>query len=137
MFNVAELKFKTNKDKYGCLIPIESRKDIPFQIERVYTITNVPDDVKRGFHAHRKLHQVLVCLNGNVKIRTIIPNKELITELNDSSIGLYIGPFVWREMYDFSKDCVLLVLASEFFDENDYIRNKDFYYSEAIKYFGV
>lgn len=136
MYNVAELKFRINRDKYGSLLPIESTVDVPFKIERIYTITDVPESISRGFHAHRKLHQVLICLNGNVKIKTVIPNGELITELNDCSVGLYIGPFVWREMFDFSKDCVLLVLASDFFNEDDYIRNKDFYFIEATEYFG-
>ncbi len=135
MINTGMLKFKNIDDKYGHLTPIESRNDIPFEIKRVYYITKVEAGVTRGFHSHRKLHQVLVCLNGTVKIRLKNPDEEEVVELNDPSKGLYIGPYIWREMFDFSEGSVLLVLASEFYDENDYIRNYDFYLEEAKKRF--
>ena len=116
MINTGMLKFKNIDDKYGHLTPIESRNDIPFEIKRVYYITKVEAGVTRGFHSHRKLHQVLVCLNGTVKIRLKNPDEEEVVELNDPSKGLYIGPYIWREMFDFSEGSVLLVLASEFYD---------------------
>lgn len=133
MYNCSLIKFKDIIDKYGHLTPIESKLDIPFEIKRIYYITNVEQGVIRGFHSHRKLHQVLICLNGSVKIKTKNPNEEEINELNDPSIGLYIGPYVWREMFDFSEGSVLLVLASEYYDEDDYIRNYDFYLDEAMR----
>jgi len=111
MLNCGMMKFKKIKDKYGCLTPIEGESDIPFVIKRVYYITEVGDSVTRGHHSHRKLHQVLICINGTVKIKVKNPYSEEIIELNDSSEGLYIGPMVWREMFDFSKGAVLLVLA--------------------------
>ncbi|WP_040213566.1 sugar 3,4-ketoisomerase [Clostridium polynesiense] len=135
MFNVSLLKFKEYVDKYGHLSPIESGYDIPFKIKRVYYITKVDKDITRGYHSHRKLHQVLVCLNGSVKIRVKTPNEEEIYDLNDSSVGLYIGPMIWREMFDFTEGAVLLVLASDYYDEEDYIRNYDFYLAEAGKRF--
>ncbi|MPN30039.1 hypothetical protein SDC9_177496 [bioreactor metagenome] len=70
-----------------------------------------------------------------MKIRVKNPNAEEIIELNDSSEGLYIGPLIWREMFDFSDGAVLLVLASEYYDESDYIRNYDFYLEESKKLF--
>lgn len=133
MYNTALIKLKDIQDKYGHLTPIEGNVDIPFSIKRVYYITDVEQGVTRGFHSHRKLHQVLICLNGSVKIRIKNPSEEEIVELNNPSIGLYIGPYVWREMFDFSEGSVLLVLASEYYDENDYIRNYDFYLEEAEK----
>lgn len=133
MFNCALIKFKDISDKYGHLTPIESKKDIPFEIKRVYYITHVEKEITRGYHSHRKLHQVMICLNGSVKVKLKNPNEEETVELNNSSIGLYIGPYVWREMFDFTESSVLLVLASEYFDEEDYIRNYDFYLDEAIK----
>ena len=133
MYNVGLIKFKDIKDKYGHLTPIEGNVDIPFSVKRVYYITGVEQGVTRGFHSHRQLHQVLICLNGSVKIRVNNPNEEEIIELNNPSIGLYIGPYVWREMFDFSEGSVLLVLASEYYDESDYIRNYDFYLEEAEK----
>lgn len=135
MFNIGLLRFMDITDKYGHLTPIEGKIDIPFEIKRVYYITRVQEGVTRGFHSHRKLHQVLICLNGSVKIRVKNPSGEEVVELNDPSVGLYIGPFIWREMFDFTEGSVLLVLASECYDENDYIRNYDFYLEEAKKRF--
>ncbi|MBU2699049.1 dTDP-4-dehydrorhamnose 3 [Sporomusaceae bacterium BoRhaA] len=133
MYNCSLIKFKDITDKYGHLTPIESKIDIPFEVKRIYYITKVEQGTTRGFHSHRKLHQVLICLNGSVKIKIKNPNEEEIIELNDPSIGLYIGPYVWREMFDFTEGNVLLVLASEYYDEDDYIRNYDFYLEEAKK----
>ena len=135
MYNCSLIKFKDITDKYGHLTPIEAKIDIPFEIKRIYYITRVEQGITRGFHSHRKLHQVLICLNGSIKIRVKNPNEEEIIELNDSSVGLYIGTYVWREMFDFTEGSVLLVLASEYYDEDDYIRNYDFYLEEAKKRF--
>lgn len=135
MYNCGFIKFKKIRDKYGALTPIESKYDLPFEIKRVYYITEVEKNVTRGFHSHRKLHQILLCLNGTVKICVKNSKEEEIYELNDSSVGLYIGPLIWREMFDFSEGAVLLVLASEYYDESDYIRNYDFYLEEANKLF--
>lgn len=133
MFNCSLIKFKDIKDKYGHLTPIEANMDIPFEIKRVYYITKVAQGVVRGFHSHRKLHQVLLCLSGSVKIKVKNPNSEEIIELKDPSIGLYIGTNVWREMFDFTEGSVLLVIASEHYDEDDYVRNYDFYCDEVKK----
>lgn len=135
MYNCALMKFNDITDKYGHLTPIESKIDIPFEIKRVYYITHVEPNITRGFHSHRKLHQVLICLNGSVKIRLKNPDSEEVVELNDPATGLYIGPLIWREMFDFTEGSVLLVLASEYYDEKDYIRNYDFYLEEAKKIF--
>lgn len=130
MYNCSLMRFKKIVNQYGILIPIEGDNDIPFSIKRVYYITNVPEKSERGFHAHRKLHQILICVNGSVKVRVKDSHNEEVFELNDNSVGLYIGTYVWREMFDFSEGCVLLVLASGYYDENDYIRNYDFYLEE-------
>lgn len=131
MYNCSLLKFTNITGKYGDLTPIEEMIDIPFDIKRIYYISKVPTDITRGFHAHRKLHQVLICVNGSVKIKVKNPKEEADYLLNNSSVGLYIGPYVWREMYDFTEGSVLLVLASDYYNENDYIRNIDFYMQEA------
>ncbi|MBU3155334.1 sugar 3,4-ketoisomerase [Clostridium estertheticum] len=135
MYNCALIKFKDITDKYGHLTPIESKLDTPFEIKRIYYITKVEQGTTRGFHSHRKLHQVLICLNGSVKIRVKNPKEEEVFELNDPSVGLYVGTLIWREMFDFTEGSVLLVLASEYYDEDDYIRNYDFYLDEAKKRF--
>ncbi|GAA0818598.1 sugar 3,4-ketoisomerase [Clostridium tertium] len=135
MFNTGLIKFKNISDKYGSLIPIESKKDIPFEIKRIYYIKDVKEEAVRGFHSHRMLHQVLICISGNVKIRLKNGLEEKIVQLDNSDYGLYIGPMIWREMFEFSNNAVLLVLASEYYDESDYIRDYDIYLQEARKFF--
>lgn len=137
MNNVKDYRFMRNEDPtYGTLTAIEGGMDIPFDVKRIYYIYDVPEGVRRGFHSHVDLHQILICVHGSVKILTKTPFEEEIVELSSESKGLYIGPMVWREMYDFSEDAVLLVLASEHYTEDDYIRNYDEYEKMALKYFG-
>ena len=136
MFNVCNYDFGRFFDKtYGNLTALEAETSFPFGIKRVYYIYEVPDGVRRGFHSHKDLKQILICVHGSVKILTKTPYEELITELSSPDKGLYIGPMVWREMYDFSPGSVLLVLASEHYNTNDYIRNYDEYLSLAENYF--
>lgn len=121
----------------GHLTPIESNDDIPFEIKRLYYLTKVPENTIRGFHSHKNLQQILLCLNGSVQISVSTPyEKEFIT-LDNPSEGLYIGPMIWREMYNFSPGSVLLVIASEHYDENDYIRDYRDYCVLAQDYFRV
>ena len=123
MYNTGIIRFKKYTDEYGSLTPIEAECDIPFAIKRVYYIYDVQADVIRGFHSHKKLHQVLIPLGGSVSIRLKTPDDEQDVVLKNPHEGLYIGPHVWREMYDFSPGSVLLVLASDFYSESDYIRD--------------
>lgn len=133
MKKINNYDYKYHSDKYGKLIALESNKDIPFDIKRVYYIYEVESNVRRGFHSHKELEQVLVCVHGSVKILLKTPNEEKIVLLDNPSKGLYIGTDIWREMYDFENETVLMVLASDYYDENDYIRNyKDYetYYNQ-------
>lgn len=134
MKNTKMYDFKKHSDNYGNLVPIEANKDIPFDVKRVYYIYEVKENIRRGFHSHKDLHQMLICVNGSVKILVKNPNEEEVIELNDASKGLYIGPMIWREMYDFSDGAVLLVLASEYYTEDDYIRKYEDYLIEAKNY---
>jgi len=120
---------KIGSSDVGFLIALEGNREISFDIKRIYYIYNVPKEIKRGFHAHKRLEQVLICVSDSVKIKVDDGNEKKIIELNDPSKGLYIGPGIWREMYDFSQKSVLLILASDYYDENDYIRN----YEEFLK----
>lgn len=124
-------KYNIHSDKWGKLVALEGNSLIPFKINRVYYIYGVEEGVRRGFHSHKKLEQVLICVHGSVKILLKTPDEEEIVTLNKANEGLYIGPNVWREMYDFADDAVLLVLASAHYDEKDYIRNYDNY----VKYY--
>ena len=129
MYNTTTMRFKLHHDEYGRLTPIEGGVDIPFKIKRVYYIYDVQPEVTRGYHSHRKLHQVLIALGGSVKIRLRTPEaaSEQVIELCNPTEGLYIGPHVWREMFDFSPGATLLVLASEKYDAGDYVRGYDEY----------
>ena len=109
-------------DDRGGLVAIESNQSIPFEVKRLYYIFNTTDQ-PRGFHAHLDLKQVAICLKGSC--RFILDNGHVKEDvvLNSPTEGLYIESLMWREMHDFSEDCVLLVLASEHFTEDDYIRD--------------
>ncbi len=117
-------------DDRGSLIALEAEKTVPFDIKRVYYIFGTQQGVGRGFHAHHNLKQVAVCVTG--KCRMILDDGKTREEawLDSPIKGLLIGDLVWREMHDFSEDCVLLVLASEHYDETDYIRD----YNEFLEY---
>lgn len=117
-------------DDRGSLIALEAEKNVPFNIKRVYYIFGTQQGVGRGFHAHHNLKQVAVCVTG--KCRMILDDGKTREEawLDSPIKGLLIGDLVWREMHDFSEDCVLLVLASEHYDETDYIRD----YNEFLEY---
>lgn len=137
MQNTRRYDFMINEDAmYGNLTAIESGMDVPFDVKRIYYIFKVPNGVRRGFHSHVNLHQVLICVRGSVKILTKTPFEEQVVELSNENAGLYIGPMIWREMFDFSADAVLLVLASEHYTEDDYIRDYAEYEKMASKYFG-
>ena len=133
--NCKMVSFKTHGGEWGNLNAIEGSNDLPFDIRRVYYITQVPEKTTRGFHSHRALEQVLLCVNGSVSIRVKTPFEEEVLPLNDPAQGLYIGHMVWREMFDFSPGAVLLVLASERYTEKDYIRDYSQYIEEATFYF--
>lgn len=112
-------------DERGSLVALEAENTVPFNIKRVYYIFGTEKNVARGFHAHHNLQQVAICVTG--KCRMVLDdgkNREEVW-LDSPTKGLLIGDLVWREMHDFSEDCVLLVLASEYYDENDYIRDYD------------
>lgn len=136
MIDFKDIVDKKNDERpMGHLTPIESNIDTPFEIKRIYYLTRVPENTIRGFHSHKALHQILICLNGSVQISISTPyEKEFIT-LDNQSKGLYIGPMIWREMYNFSPGSVLMVLASEHYQENDYIRDYREYCEIAQKYF--
>lgn len=110
-------------DERGSLTAIEQLSTIPFEIKRVYYVYGTTKDIARGFHAHKTLHQVAICITGSC--RMVLDNgyeKEEVI-MKSPLKGLDLPPLLWHEMHDFSSDCVLLVLASNYYDENDYIRN--------------
>lgn len=110
-------------DERGSLVALEGEKTVPFNIKRVYYIFGTQQGVARGFHAHLNLQQVAICVTGRCRMVLDDGTSREEAWLDSPTKGLVIGNFVWREMHDFSPDCVLLVLASEHYDENDYIRD--------------
>ena len=122
---VIKYTFPPHGDARGQLVAIEEGKDLPFVIRRVYYIYDTLADVRRGFHAHRNLEQILICVSGSCRIHLDDGHETAEVTLDKPNEGLYIANDMWREMYDFTEGAVLLVLASEYYDEADYIRNYD------------
>ncbi len=119
------INFPSIGDDRGSLVAMETIDKVPFEIKRVYFIFDTLKDVSRGFHAHKQLKQIAICVSG--KCRMVIDdgkNREEVW-LDSPSKGIFIDTNLWREMHDFSEDCVLLVLASEHYNESDYIRSYD------------
>lgn len=119
------IDFPVLGDERGSLLALEGNKNIPFDIKRVYYIYGTQEGVARGFHAHKELQQVAICLKGSCRFVMDNSAEKSDVILNSPSQGLLIDTMQWHEMYDFSSDCILLVLASDTYDEADYIRNYD------------
>lgn len=120
-----EIELKVIGDERGSLIALEQGQNIPFNIKRAYYIFGTQPDVSRGYHAHRQLEQMVVCVAGSCRI---FMDDGVVSDsvvLSSSNKALLIKNMIWREMHDFSSDCVLLVFASEHFNEADYIRSYD------------
>lgn len=127
--NFKMIDLKVFGDKRGSLISLEGGANVPFEIKRVYYIYDTKPDVERGKHAHKNLEQVVVCLHGSCKFVLNDGSKTENVELNRPDKALYIGQNIWREMKDFSYGAVLMVLASDHYDEKEYIRD----YNEFLK----
>lgn len=124
------LNTKGTKD-IGFLVPLELGENIPFEVKRIFYTYNVPFECNRGAHAYHNTEQVLMCINGTLKIKCFDGIDAKIYELNSPNEALYISPKVWRTTFEHSSDAVLLVLSSLEYDENDYIRS----YKEFIELF--
>jgi dTDP-4-dehydrorhamnose 3,5-epimerase-like enzyme len=122
-FSVIELKLIG--DERGSLISLEGNKNIPFDIKRIYYIFNTKKGVERGFHAHINLKQIAIAVKGSCTFVLDDGQKRKEVNLSNPNQGLFIEGLIWREMKDFSEDCVLVVLASEHYNEKDYIRSYD------------
>lgn len=122
-------------DERGSLVALEMGRDraVPFDIKRVYYIYHTEQNLSRGYHAHKNLKQVAICVAG--KCRMVLDDGTTREDvwLDSPSKGLVIEDLIWREMHDFSKDCILLVLASEYYDESDYIRDYDDFLKQVSK----
>ena len=119
------IEFESLGDERGGLVALEIGHDkkIPFEVRRVYYIHRTEQGVIRGLHAHRNLQQVAICLSGKCRVVLDDGKRREETWLDSPLRGLLIGNLTWRELHDFSPDCVVLVLASEHYDESDYVRS--------------
>src|SRR3989338_6571535 len=120
-------------DDRGSLVALEGNKSIPFDIKWVYYLFGTQPGVARGFHAHKALKQVAVCVTGKCKMLLDNGTEKTDVWLDSPIKGIVIDSMVWHEMHDFSPDCVLLVLASEHYDETDYIRDYDSFIKVVAK----
>ncbi|BBW22596.1 WxcM-like domain-containing protein [Enterobacter kobei] len=119
------IPLQAHGDDRGSLIALEEENNIPFEIKRVYYMFNTKDGVRRGLHAHRRLKQVAIAVRGSCRFVLDDGSERVEILLDNPGQGLLIDSCMWREMYDFSKDCVLMVLADCHYDESDYIRDYD------------
>ena len=125
------LEFGDLGDERGKLVVVEGAQDIPFEIKRVFYIYGSDSQVVRGQHANRNSEFVLINVSGSSKVRVDNGFEEEIIELNRPRMGLYLPTMLWKDMYDFSADSVLLVLANTHYDGHEYIRDYDEFIKEV------
>ena len=121
------IEFKDLGDERGKLVVVEGGQSIPFDIQRVFYIYGSDSTVIRGQHANKESEFVLINVAGQSKVRITDSHEEFIVDLDRPMIGVYIPRMVWKDMYDFSEDSVLLVLASTHYDMSRYLRSMDAY----------
>lgn len=125
--DVRVINFRDFGDERGKLVVIEGNKDIPFDMKRVFYIYDSDHDIVRGQHANRNSEFVLINVSGKSKVRVYDGENSEIYDLDKPMMGIYIPSMIWKDMYDFSNDSVLLVLSNEHYREDEYIRNLDEY----------
>ncbi|WP_211162715.1 sugar 3,4-ketoisomerase [Alteromonas ponticola] len=125
MMDIKLVQLKSCGDDRGSLIALEENANVPFNIKRVYYMFNTGKGVRRGYHAHKALKQVAIAVRGSCKFLLDDGKEKIEITLNHPAQGLLIESFIWREMFDFTEDCVLMVLADQIYDESDYIRSYD------------
>lgn len=128
--SIEKISLPLIKDNRGFLVFAESEKHIPFKIKRVFYIGGVEKDGCRGFHANKKNKNILFCIQGSAVIKFDNGKEKVEIFLNEPNMGVLINNKIWHSMENFSKDLIMLVFSSEFYDESDYIRD----YKEYIKY---
>jgi len=118
-------RLEPKSDDRGSLIAIEAGREVPFAIERVYYLYGTGEGVERGFHGHKALHQLMVCVAGSCAMSVDDGHARHDLVLDSPEIGLRVGPMIWREMRDFAPGSVMMVVASLPYDEGDYLRDYD------------
>lgn len=129
---IKTVQLQDYSDDRGSLIALEDQKNVPFQIRRIYYIFNTKDAVSRGFHAHKNLTQMVIAIRGSCRFVLDDGSKRSEIVMNNPAQGVLVESLMWREMHEFSDDCILMVLASSHYDESDYIRNYE-QFIESVK----
>ena len=129
--NYKLVDMKVFGDERGKLISLEGNRNVPFDIKRVYWMFDTLPNESRGFHAHKELEQIIIAMDGACRFVLDDGEKREEVLLNRPDVGLYIGKNMWREMKHFSYGCKLMVLASDYYDEKEYIRNYDEFLKEV------
>lgn len=111
------------EDERGALVALEENQTVPFSIKRIYYLFDTSLGSARGYHAHKKLNQVAICVSGKCRMVLDDGRAKQSVWLDSPMKGLLIKEMVWREIHDFSENCVLVVIASQHYDESDYIRD--------------
>jgi hypothetical protein len=130
VYNCSVIELSKINNRAGNITPVHGFGDIPFNIERVYYLYDVPSGETRGGHAHKELQQLIVAASGSFDVVLNDGRNKRTISLNRPNFGLYVTPLIWRELINFSSGAVLLVLASLKYSETDYIRE----YSEYQKH---
>ena len=130
VFDCSVIELAKNHIHKGNISVVENNKEIPFSIKRIYYLYDIPGGEDRGAHAHKELYQLIIAASGSFDIILDDGNVKRSVTLNRPYIGLLIIPGIWRELINFSSGAICMVLASELYDEKDYIRN----YNDFINY---
>ncbi len=117
-------------NRAGNITIVEGNKNVPFEIKRLYYLYDIPGGEDRGGHAHKELHQLIIAASGSFDVLLDDGTNKKIVTLNRPDYGLMVTPFIWRELVEFSSGAICLVLASDGYDEVDYIRN----YNDFLKW---
>ena len=128
---IDKINFQQHGDERGMLVALEENHEIPFEIKRVYYLYDTVSGVNRGMHAHKSLQQILICVHGSCQVTLDDGREKETVLLNQPYEGIYVRSDMWHEMHHFSQDAVLLVLASDWYREEDYIRN----YQDFLTYY--
>ena len=124
------LQLRMIHNRAGNITPVENSIDIPFDVKRVYYLYDIPGGASRAAHGHKELEQLVIAASGSFDITISDGANKVTHQLNRSYLGLHIKPGIWRDISNFSSGAICLVLASDFYDEEDYLRD----YNEFINY---
>lgn len=133
VYDCTMIEFSKHHAPQGNISVVENNKDIPFEVKRIYYLYDVPGGESRGAHAHKKLSQLIVAASGSFRVTLDDGNVKRSFVLNRPYQGLYVKPGIWRDLDDFSSGAVVMVLASEVYQKEDYIRD----YDEFLKFRGI